>query len=102
VERTKWILVLLCALLTGFAVTFNGMIPFVGLVVPHAVRLLFGADHRRALPLSAFAGAVLVMAADAVGRSWLPPQEIPTGVITALAGAPFFLYVLRRERRKLL
>ncbi len=102
VEKTKWILVLLCALLTGFAVTFNGMIPFVGLIVPHAARLIFGHDHRVTLPMSAFLGAMLVMLADTVGRSVLSPQEIPTGVITALAGAPFFIIILRRERKKLL
>jgi iron complex transport system permease protein len=101
VERTKWILVLTCAVLTGFAVTFNGMLPFVGLIVPHAARLLFGTDHRRVLPLSAFLGATLLMGADAAGRSLMAPQEIPTGVITALIGAPFFLYILRRERKRL-
>lgn len=102
VERAKWILILLCAFLTGLAVTFNGIIPFVGLVVPHITRLLFGFDHRTSLPLSAYLGALLVMTADALGRAILAPQEIPVGVITALIGAPFFLYVLRRERRKLL
>jgi iron complex transport system permease protein len=102
VTRTKWALILLCAFLTGLAVTFNGIIPFVGLVVPHVTRLLFGYDHRRSLPLSALLGALLVMVADAVGRTVLAPQEIPVGVVTALLGAPFFLYVLRRERRKLL
>jgi ABC-type Fe3+-siderophore transport system permease subunit len=64
-------------------------------------RLLVGSDHRVALPLTAVLGAVLVTTADAIGRTILAPQEIPTGVITALAGAPFFLYLLRRERRKL-
>ncbi len=101
VGRVKWILLLLCALLTGLAVTFNGMIPFVGLVVPHMTRLLTGPDHRKVLPLSALMGAVLVATADAVGRTVMAPQEIPTGVVTALIGAPFFLYILRRERRKL-
>lgn len=102
VEKTKWILILLCALAVGLSVTFNGMIPFVGLVVPHIARLLWGTDHRRLLPAACLLGAVLVMAADAGGRVLLSPQEIPTGVVTALAGAPFFLYILRRERRRLL
>ncbi|MBI4396657.1 MAG: iron ABC transporter permease [Elusimicrobia bacterium] len=101
-ERAKWGLVLLCALLTGLAVTFNGIIPFVGLVMPHIARLLFGSDHRAVLPLSAFLGAVLAVLADAVGRTLLAPQEIPVGVVTAMIGAPFFIYILRRERRKLL
>ncbi|MBK8574483.1 MAG: iron chelate uptake ABC transporter family permease subunit [Elusimicrobia bacterium] len=85
----------------GLAVTLNGVIPFVGLVVPHAARLLVGFDNRSALPTSAFLGAVLVIGADAVGRSVMAPQEIPVGVVTALVGAPFFLLLLRRERRKL-
>jgi iron complex transport system permease protein len=102
VEKAKALLITLCAGLVGLAVTFNGMIPFVGLVVPHMARLIFGPDHRVTLPLTALMGAVLVMAADALGRALLAPQEIPTGVVTALGGAPFFLYILRRERKKLL
>ena len=102
VKKTKWFLLVLCALLTGLAVSFNGMISFVGLVVPHAARLLFGADHRKTLPLSAFLGGLLVTASDALGRSLLSPQEIPAGVFTALLGAPFFLLLLRRERKTFL
>jgi iron complex transport system permease protein len=99
--KFRWAAVLLCAGATGLAVTLNGVIPFVGLVIPHAARLLVGFDNRSALPTSAFLGAVLVIGADAVGRSVLAPQEIPVGVVTALVGAPFFLLLLRRERRKL-
>jgi len=102
VERAKWFFIGMAALLTGLAVTFNGMIPFVGLVVPHIARLLYGPDHRLSLPLSAALGALLVVVADTAGRVVLAPQEIPTGVITALGGAPYFLYILRRERKKLL
>lgn len=100
-SKFRWAAVLLCAGATGLAVTLNGVIPFVGLVVPHAARLLVGFDNRSALPTSAFLGAVLVVGADAVGRSVMAPQEIPVGVVTALVGAPFFLLLLRRERRKL-
>jgi iron complex transport system permease protein len=99
--KFRWAAVLLCAGATGLAVTLNGVIPFVGLVVPHTARLLVGFDNRSALPTSAFLGAALVIGADAVGRSVLAPQEIPVGVVTALVGAPFFLLLLRRERRKL-
>jgi iron complex transport system permease protein len=99
--KFRWSAVLLCAGATGLAVTLNGVIPFVGLMVPHAARLLVGFDNRAALPTSAFLGAALVIGADAVGRSVLAPQEIPVGVVTALVGAPFFLLLLRRERRKL-
>jgi iron complex transport system permease protein len=99
--KARWAAVLLCAGATGLAVTLNGVIPFVGLVVPHAARLWVGFDHRSALPASAFMGAVLVVGADALGRSVLAPQEIPVGVVTALVGAPFFLLLLRRERKKL-
>jgi iron complex transport system permease protein len=99
--RVRWGFLLLTAAATGLAVTLNGVVPFVGLVVPHAARLLAGFDHRRALPLSAFLGAVLVVAADGVGRTVRAPEEIPVGVVTALVGAPFFLVLLRRERNKL-
>jgi iron complex transport system permease protein len=102
VGPAKWLILLLCAAMTGLAVTFNGMIPFVGLVVPHGVRLLFGSDHRRLIPLSAVGGALLLMGADALGRSLMAPQEIPVGVVTALIGAPVFVMILRKERKKLL
>lgn len=100
-QRARWALVLLAATATGLAVTLNGVIPFVGLVVPHTARLFVGFDNRSSIPLSAFLGAVLVVGADAIGRTLLAPQEIPVGVVTALIGAPFFLFLLRRERNKL-
>ncbi len=100
VERLLWILLILAAAATGLAVTFNGMIPFVGLLVPAMARTLAGGDHRRLFPLSVYLGAVLTMTADALGRCLAAPQEIPTGVVTALVGAPFFLLLLRREGRR--
>lgn len=100
-SKVRWGFLLLTAAATGLAVTLNGVIPFVGLVVPHAARLLAGFDNRRVLPLSAFLGAVLVVGADLAGRTVRAPEEIPVGVVTALVGAPFFLILLRRERNKL-
>lgn len=99
--KVRWGFLFLTAAATGLAVTLNGVIPFVGLVVPHAARLLVGFDNRRVLPLSAFLGAVLVVGADLAGRTLRAPEEIPVGVVTALVGAPFFLILLRRERNKL-
>lgn len=101
VDKALWGIVLLSSLATGLAVTFNGVIPFVGLMVPHMARLLVGSDHRWSVPASAALGAALVLLADALGRWILAPQEIPVGVVTALLGAPFFLVLLRRERRNL-
>jgi len=97
-NRVAWTALLFAAMATGLAVTFNGMIPFVGLLVPHAARAWAGADHRRSLPASAALGALLVVAADALARWICAPREIPTGVVTALAGAPFFLVLLYRRR----
>ena len=83
--------------LTACAVALAGLVGFVGLVVPHTVRLLWGPAHRRLLPASALMGAAFLMAADALSRIVLPPAEIPVGVVTALLGAPFFLYLLRKR-----
>ena len=98
VERLKRELVLCVALGVGAAVAAAGMIGFVGLVVPHLVRLLTGPDHRLLLPASALAGAALLLLADLAARLLLAPAELPIGTLTALLGAPFFLYLLRRER----
>ncbi|MCC6074195.1 FecCD family ABC transporter permease [Pseudomonas sp. GCM10022188] len=98
VERLKRELVLCVALGVGAAVAAAGMIGFVGLVVPHLVRLLTGPDHRRLLPAAALAGATLLLLADLAARLLLAPAELPIGTLTALLGAPFFLYLLRRER----
>jgi len=94
--RERTLLVLAASLLTAAAVALGGIVGFVGLMVPHAVRALVGADARRVLPLSALGGGMLLCLADTVGRSVLPPVEIPAGVVTALIGAPWFLIMLRR------
>jgi iron complex transport system permease protein len=83
--------------LTAAAVALAGLVGFVGLVVPHAVRLIWGPAHRRLLPASALLGAVFLLGADALARTVLAPAEVPVGVVTALLGAPVFLYLLRRR-----
>ncbi|MGQ9426706.1 FecCD family ABC transporter permease [Gilvimarinus sp. F26214L] len=90
-------LVVLIALGVGSSVALAGTIAFVGLVVPHMVRLICGPDHRLLLPLSAVAGAVLLLLADTAARSVAAPAELPVGLLTALVGAPFFLFLLRRR-----
>jgi iron complex transport system permease protein len=99
VQRTRLILLTLTALATGVAVSMAGAIGFVGLVVPHVLRLLVGPDHRVLLPASALGGAAFLVIADTITRLVLAYQELPVGVITSLIGGPFFLYLLWRYRR---
>jgi iron complex transport system permease protein len=99
VERTKLILLAASTLITAAAVCFVGTIGFVGIIVPHAVRLIWGPDHRSLLPLSALSGAILLILADTLSRSIIPPTGIPVGVITAFLGAPFFIILLRRKKK---
>lgn len=96
VERAKLVLVV-AALLTAASVAVGGLIGFVGLVVPHIMRILVGPDHRVLLPASALGGAVFLAAADVVARTVLAPAEVPLGIVTALTGGPFFMYLLRRK-----
>jgi len=99
-EQAKRSLFVLTALVTGAVVSVSGMIGFIGMVVPHAVRLAIGADHRLLLPASALVGGTFLMGADTVARTLIAPTEIPVGIITALAGGPFFVYLLlwRKDR----
>ena len=99
-ERTKRFIFLLSALVTGAVVSFSGMIGFIGMIVPHAVRLVVGADHRLLLPASALVGGMFLMLADTIARTAFVPSEVPVGIITALAGGPFFVYLLvwRKDR----
>lgn len=99
-EQVKRQIYLLSALITGAVVSVSGMIGFVGMVIPHAVRLMLGADHRLLLPASALVGGMYLMIADTAARTLLTPAEIPVGIITALAGGPFFIYLLvwRKDR----
>ncbi|MCE4068465.1 iron ABC transporter permease [Pseudomonas nitroreducens] len=98
VERLKIELILCTALGVGAAVAAAGMIGFIGLVVPHLLRLIVGPDHRVLLPASMFGGAILLLLADLIARLALAPAELPIGIVTALIGAPFFLYLLIRGR----
>ncbi|MBX3122679.1 MAG: iron ABC transporter permease [Nitrospira sp.] len=99
-ERTKRVIFLLSALMTGAVVSFSGMIGFIGMIIPHAVRLVVGADHRLLLPASTLVGGMFLMVADTMARTLFVPSEVPVGVITALAGGPFFVYLLvwRKDR----
>jgi iron complex transport system permease protein len=98
VERTKKVFLLVASLMTGATVAACGLIGFVGLIVPHSVRLAVGPDHRRLVPASALAGAAFLVLADSFARTVIAPQEIPIGVITAFLGGPFFLFLLRRRK----
>ncbi len=98
VERVKHLIFVTTALVTGAVVAVSGLVGFVGMVVPHAMRMVLGADHRLLLPAAALFGGVFLMAADTVARSLLAPTELPVGVITALCGGPFFIYLLIRHR----
>jgi len=99
VERVKIWIILAASLATATAVAFTGVIGFVGLIVPHMIRILWGPDYRNLIPLSILAGATTLLIADLLARTLFAPQEIPIGVITAIAGAPFFLWILRRSQR---
>ncbi|GAA4744526.1 iron chelate uptake ABC transporter family permease subunit [Nocardioides endophyticus] len=100
VNRVRWALMVGTALVTACLVAFVGAIGFVGLVVPHIVRILTGPGHRVLLPMSALVGAVLLVWADTIARTLVDGQEIPIGVVTAVVGAPFFAWLLRRTRER--
>lgn len=91
---------LLATLLAATAVSLSGMIGFVGLIVPHVVRASFGPDHRKLIPLSALGGGVFLVMCDALARTLIAPVEIPVGVVTALAGGPFFLIILQKRMKQ--
>ncbi len=96
----RTVLLLAASLITGTAVAFSGTIAFVGLIVPHALRLIAGADHRVLVPLSALGGAVFLLAADTVARVIIAPAEVRVGIVTAVVGAPFFLFLLVRHKAR--
>lgn len=97
VPRVKLVVYLSASLLTGLAVSVSGAIGFVGLLVPHLIRLLFGSDYRLLIPATAIGGAIIIVLADALARTIVAPTELPVGAMTAMAGAPLFLYLLRRR-----
>jgi iron complex transport system permease protein len=100
VERTKRIIIVTASLTTAAAVAFSGIIGFVGLIVPHLIRMIWGPDYRRLVPLSIIGGATLLLLADILARLMLAPQVLPLGIVTAMFGAPFFLWILWRSKSK--
>jgi len=100
VRRAKFVIIIAASLVTAAAVSFAGIIGFVGLIVPHIVRIWWGVDYRRLIPLSIIGGASVLLFADVLARIVLASQELPVGIVTALAGAPFFLWVLRRSKNQ--
>jgi iron complex transport system permease protein len=98
VEKVKKILFVAASLITGVAVSASGIIGFVGLFIPHVMRMLLGPDHRLLLPASFLFGATFLVIADTVARTLMAPGELPVGVITAICGAPYFIYLLRKGR----
>jgi iron complex transport system permease protein len=98
VNRARWVLIGAASLTTAAGVAFGGVIGFIGLAVPHLARLLWGGDYRRLLPLSTLLGAAVLLLADLLARTLVAPQQLPVGIVTALLGAPFFFFLLRRSR----
>jgi iron complex transport system permease protein len=98
VEQRKVVLILAASLTTAAAVAFSGVIGFIGLIIPHIMRMLWGPDYRQLVPLSILGGGSALLLADLLARTVLAPQVLPVGIVTALAGAPFFLWVLRRSK----
>ena len=99
VGRVKIVVYVAASLLTGIAVSVSGAIGYVGLLIPHVMRMLFGSDYRLLIPTSAIGGAIAIVVADTLGRSIVAPTELPVGAMTAVAGAPVFIYLLRRRLR---
>jgi iron complex transport system permease protein len=97
-HRWRIVYLLAASLLVGFAVYTAGIIGFVGLVIPHVVRILFGTDHKKLIPISALLGAIFLLWSDVLCRVVLPGKEIPIGVLTALVGAPVFIYLMARKK----
>lgn len=101
VERTKIYILILGTLITSLAVSIGGIIGFVGLIIPHIVRILLGPDHRILLPSSALLGGIFMIFADTMARTIISPVEIPVGIITALFGGPFFIYLLKSKKKNI-
>jgi iron complex transport system permease protein len=100
VERTKRIILAITSVLTGMAISISGPVGFVGLLIPHLFRMLTGPDHRSLLPVSAVGGALFLLTSDLVGRAVIPPFEIRVGIITAVLGSPYFIYLIVRYQRR--
>lgn len=102
VESLKKYILLLSTLIVAAVVSVSGIIGFVGLIIPHSIRMLFGADNRVVLPFSVISGAVFLILCDTLARSIVPPSEIPVGIITSIFGVPFFVYLLYKTKKKVL
>ena len=100
VDRAKVFIIVVASLTTAVAVAFSGVIGFVGLIVPHMIRIIWGPDYRRLIPLSILGGGSALLLADMLARILLAPSTLPVGIVTAMAGAPFFLWILRRAKRE--
>ena len=100
VNRTRSLLLIIASLMAAAAVSVSGLIGFIGLIIPHFIRLLVGPNYRLLVPLAAISGMIFMIVADVIARTVLSPMEIPIGIIMALVGAPFFLYILRRRRMR--
>ena len=99
VERIKTLVIIISALIVGVCISLTGIIGFVGLVIPHFLRLIFGGNYRSLLPYSALAGAIFLLATDSLARTIVAPAELPLGIITAIIGAPFFLWLIYRSQK---
>src|ERR1700730_9636888 len=99
VTRVKLVVYVSASVLTGLAVSVSGAIGYVGLLVSHVIRMLFGSDYRLLIPASALGGAIAIVLADTLARTVIAPTELPVGAMTAIAGAPVFIYLLRRGLR---
>src|SRR5215470_14583461 len=97
VRRVRVVVYVAASALTGLAVSVSGAVGYVGLLIPHVMRMIYGSDHRILIPASAFGGAIAVVVADIIARTIAAPSELPVGAITAIAGAPLFIYLLRRR-----
>jgi iron complex transport system permease protein len=97
VTRVKLVVYISASVLTGLAVSVSGAIGYVGLLVPHVMRMIFGSDYRLLIPTSAIGGAITIVLADTLARTVIAPTELPVGAMTAMAGAPVFIYLLRRR-----
>ena len=101
VEKIKVYILILGAFMTSMVVSVSGIIGFVGLIIPHMVRIIIGPDHRILLPASALVGGIFIIITDTIARTIISPIEIPVGIITALFGGPFFIYLLKSSKRQI-
>jgi iron complex transport system permease protein len=100
VERVKLFIIISASLTTAAAVSFSGVIGFIGLVVPHIIRILWGGDYKRLIPLSIIGGAITLLISDILARIVMAPGYLQVGIVTAMIGAPFFLWILRKAKKE--